>query len=365
MNSSSRPTAVVLHIPKTAGTSFRHAALDNYSAPEIFLHYPKSSGPGHSTLEHYWEADLARISGYRLLMGHFTIAAARYAPRSAVCVTLLRNPEDQLISHYRHVLRLGPRYRHQEHKPGLAQFLEEHRIPGLDNIQTRFLSGVPVRWGECNEGMLEAAIENLENRIAVAGITERFPESLSLIAHHLGWKNRSVRKLNQAPPKEREPGPGIVSELHEQFLHYDRRLYAHAAKLFDTRLRQLELLPPTTGVLARITAKLQRWMPAPTASGVSGACDFQEWQLSCEGRTLRGQRTPNASETGHERLRIEVFGKDRVLAETDAGADRFTLELPPGRAREARHLVTRHADQTVIAVQAIPNGDDSPRSETI
>ena len=58
---------------------------------------------------------------------------------------------------------------------------------------TRLLAGgeytFNVPFGSINEEHYEMAIKNLDNHFAVTGITERFNESILVLANELNWKS--------------------------------------------------------------------------------------------------------------------------------------------------------------------------------
>jgi len=156
--------------------------------------------------------------------------------QSATYLTVLRNPVDRAISDYYFSISspLHPDYRALK-KLTLNEFIQA--TPN-NNIQTKLLAGQITGYdflaGECTPEMLTAAVENLRNRFAFVGLTERFEESLALAKHLFGWKIRryvSFRVTRGRPLKDSIPL--ATRELIAEHNAFDVALYGHAVELFE------------------------------------------------------------------------------------------------------------------------------------
>jgi hypothetical protein len=111
-----------------------------------------------------------------------------------------------------------------------------------DNLQTRMLCGLPEPFGEVTDEMLERAKENVRDRLAVAGITERMDESLVLAKQRLGFRN--IFFLSGRVNTRRPRGSAVPQELRsaaERHNRYDIELYGFARELFDDAPERREL----------------------------------------------------------------------------------------------------------------------------
>lgn len=180
---------VFLHIPKAAGTTL-HTILEK--------HYPRSS---HYSIFEEPSRQLQELGArpqkdrerIRLLKGHFAYGAHQHLVGPSTYVTLLRNPVDRVISHYYYVKRTSRHYLYQKvtaENMDLAAYITSRLTEELDNGQVRLLCGVDrdIPWGACGREHLEQAKRHITEHFAVAGVLERFDESLALMGHKLDWQ---------------------------------------------------------------------------------------------------------------------------------------------------------------------------------
>lgn len=169
---------VFVHIPKTAGSSFRLAAERHFGAEALLFDYGAEAAQT-SPLVRRWmyerqdpEGFRRAVAGrpYRFLSGHFN--RSKYAGLAgARMVTWMRDPVDRLWSSYRHWCR------NHGFSGSFGEFIEE---PRRQNQQARVL-------GESLEGL------------SFVGLTERFASDLDRFNARFGtafW----VLRANEAPP---------------------------------------------------------------------------------------------------------------------------------------------------------------------
>lgn len=209
-----------VHVPKTAGTSFRHGAERAFGSEGIVYDYgPEASQTSALTQECVYGQypDVARLyrecreHGVSMLAGH--VPASKYAPFSGVAsmVTFVRDPLQRTASEYSHFQRL---HGYQ------GSFREFMSMPLMINRQASIFGGVDME------------------AIGVVGLTENYSESLELINARFGIDIQQ-REDNRGKPK--------VGELHkvspEDEKVFRRRnakdfsLYDRCRKMFETRLR--------------------------------------------------------------------------------------------------------------------------------
>ena len=155
------------HIPKTAGTSFKRAAIEFYGDERVIKNYGEksieTSQLTRSTL--LKNTNIAKFKRelieqkIQCYMGHVHFNSARHAFDCTQLVTFLRDPVEQVVSHFNHYKRW------HGYEGVIQQFIE---TLGFRNVQSRFLKGIP------------------RSILGLVGITERFSESLEIYNRQYG-----------------------------------------------------------------------------------------------------------------------------------------------------------------------------------
>lgn len=229
---------IFLHIPKAAGSTLH---------PVLERHYSKRSYQTISVpaqLEAFKQSPEAERRRIRLLKGHMPFGMHIYLEGSSRYITLLRHPAERVVSHYYYVKRRPGHYLHHHLANGmsLAEFASAGLSGEMDNGQVRLLSGhdQDIPCGQCTRDLLDTARHNIEQHFAVAGLTERFDESLVLMSIELGWNwtpyylNRNVTK-DKPVAKQIDP---IALKAIEQANPLDFELYDWASRRFQDQLAQ-------------------------------------------------------------------------------------------------------------------------------
>ena len=210
-----------VHIPKTAGTSFRLAVERHFSPEQVVYDYgPQSPVTSPGIQQHlYGEGDQdkaafyehCREHGIKLIAGHRP--ATRYLDGVAVpnIITFVREPLARVFSQYLHFKR------HQGFEGSFRDFFS---VPTRQNAQAHMLRGISPR------------------ALGFVGITEQYRQSLRMINRHYGWRLRHKRANRSG---FFEPGPDSVSQADRALFHElnsdDFLLYREACWLFDIRRR--------------------------------------------------------------------------------------------------------------------------------
>jgi hypothetical protein len=235
-------TVIFLHIPKAAGTTLRKILNRNYKRGETF--WVDASRVREST-EEFKNLPYYRRLKIKLLAGHIPFGLHEFLPQPVVYITMLRDPVDRIISHYYHVIRHPEHYLYhtvRDNNMGLKDYVTSGISTELDNGQTRQLAGgAKIGIGECSEDLLEQAESHLRDHIAIAGLTERFDETLILMRKALRWTFLPCyTKFNVS--QNRPPSgnvPQDVVDLIRRHNQLDCELYQYAKELFQQRIQEL------------------------------------------------------------------------------------------------------------------------------
>jgi hypothetical protein len=205
---------VHVHIPKTGGTSLRHA-MDRHFGQERSLYDYGTQAKLTSPLVIDWIyekqdpegfAKAVRADGYRVLSGHFPLGKYLGVLPDARFVTWMREPVARLWSAYRHYRR---------HHGYTKDFQHFYREPRFVNQQSRMLSAAP-------------------ERLTFIGVTERYGASLEALRDRLGIE-LAERRANKSPKTqegESPPTSGDVEAIHELNAD-DVALHAEALRRLD------------------------------------------------------------------------------------------------------------------------------------
>ena len=232
---------VFVHIPKTAGTSFRKGIEASFGLEAVAYDYgPESRLTSHHVLS-FLEGNiksarecckLLAAEGYEFIAGH--VPANRYS--SAVgwqnTLTFLRHPLHRSFSEYQH------KHRHGQ-SVGEFSFYSLKR----KNPQTRHLRGMPL------EGF------------GFFGLTERYRDSLELLEYMTGLRVQS-KKTNRAPlfsPTIRRLSKKEVESFYEANAS-DMKMYETACVVFDQRMSLMAQRKPIAhGAAEIVDSKLRGW----------------------------------------------------------------------------------------------------------
>lgn len=205
-----------VHIPKTAGTSFRKGAERYFTPERIVYDYGVNSDATSPLVKKFLYVDQPDLWQFKqalnnpaMIVGHVLIA--RFVSLWGVgnAITFLRDPLQRIASEYAHFVR------NMNYKGSFKEFYSDR---GMRNRQCRILSGV-----------------NLE-AIGFIGLTERYSESLEML------NDRFATRIPEREDNQGKPCLGDAYEFDEKdFVELrklnrrDIELYQYASALFDLR----------------------------------------------------------------------------------------------------------------------------------
>lgn len=216
------PTAPLffVHIPKTAGTSFRESAKKRWGERKVWSDYGNtrhSSDPVrlliHEQRDYFAFQNAMQAKRVRMLSGHAPVRYYRRIFPAANIITFLRDPIDRTISHY---------YTACSRQGFNGNFEAFCNIPEHQNVQSRYLEQMPVE------------------ALGFVGLTERYSEGLEIFNKSFAQK-LSVLSLNQYAGSQLSDGRAALTEEDiakaREINHEDLALYKTASDVFDTRCR--------------------------------------------------------------------------------------------------------------------------------
>jgi hypothetical protein len=227
-----------LHIPKTAGTSFRHLLRIHFRQRETYpsqrLIRQRGGYPLLKEAEAFFQepGQAARI---RLLLGHYPLLARDFLPERPHCMTFLRDPVERSISELYH------HYTKNEHEQGRSlEEIFQRRKRSMHNSQCRMLyQDRPELLRQTPFPMTEPAFQQVKANLQqceFVGIAERFSDSVSLLRRTFGWGWNLPLRLNQRAKSQLPPVSEALRKEIEQANAWDLELYEFASALFSKRL---------------------------------------------------------------------------------------------------------------------------------
>ncbi|WP_198655828.1 glycosyltransferase family 2 protein [Salinicola sp. CR57] len=213
-----RKPCFFVHIPKTAGTSFRLGAKAHLGEAKVWHDYGETQRETAPMVVRwaYERRDLWRLwqivsaQDVKLLGGHVKLEKYAHLAGMRHCFSFVRDPLQRLASEYHHFVR------HHGYQDSFSAFYRRH---DMINRQSRFLEAT----------RLEA--------LGFIGLTERYAESLAILNDLYGWQipgmaenlgHASVDHVYEIDPADESALRALNAE--------DFQLYRDCERLFESRL---------------------------------------------------------------------------------------------------------------------------------
>ena len=209
---------IFVHIPKTAGTSFRVAAEAWFGKRHLLYDYGGQARRTSSLFRRVesgsisWPQALEKIKRARFVTGHFPAQRYLSAFGPEHFCTFVRDPVERAVSQYfHHKQSLG-------YAEGIEAFIEDVRF---HDQQHRLLAGLPLE------------------RIGFVGVTDAYADSLAVFNASFGTSLQvEFRNQRESSADTEPPSPDLVSRIQELNAR-DLKLYRLAKELLEHRLMEL------------------------------------------------------------------------------------------------------------------------------
>jgi hypothetical protein len=254
---------IYLHLPKCGGTTLNRLIEWEYPPSRIYSVDPSFFRWSYYRLLRWPPRRLARLE---VIKGHMPFGIHRRLAGPAKYITVLREPVERVISEYYFALhyRLHPQHKRMQHLS-----LEDYAsTTPHHNLQCKLLAGLPgprdFLAGDCTEETLAVAKANLAAHFTLAGLTERFDETLALLKVLFGWKLNHYASFNVTRIRPRkEAVPAATQRLIAERNRFDVAIYEHVVPLFD---RALETHREAVDTALRDVSRARRLGPVQTAA---------------------------------------------------------------------------------------------------
>ncbi len=210
-----------LHMPKTAGTTFRHILYNHIDQAHILpsrkLLKGRLKGKYLSGSDLLNTFDMKNIhQQFHVICGHYGIQMKTQFSIEPKVITFIREPYQRTISHLIHIKNKNPKYSNHS----LSDIWAEKKEL-LYNFQSRRLGYNPITDNR-------NAFVQIFDSIYFVGLTEKFDQSLSQLNALSGWNLSSIKKKNISPATKNIPPAELTAEIHKNldldYLIYNRRL---------------------------------------------------------------------------------------------------------------------------------------------
>lgn len=350
-----------LHIPKTAGTTFRVLLENHFHMDEICPAYE------FFQIKPYTDEQL---SGFRLFRGHMGFNLVNYLPQKPQALVMLRDPMERAVSHFEYIKRDPGHPKHriiQEQSMGLKEYLLDPVLSAeVTNAQVRPLAHLASRsvlqkllnnsdsqddfaraWRHrdgmlpANDELLDVALQRLESMTFV-GLAEQLDHGMELAAWLLGaTPQQQQQSLNINHRRTRlEELPAETLDILRQVTALDARLYERGRELFE--------------------AQYQRMVDGD--GGSSPSFGFAA-QAGTDGLVLVDFTQPLHGRGWHQRELVPGKG---ILRWTGPGEySEVDVQLQPGQGYQMTiHLAAWVNEAVLRSLQLTINGQDLPFSLT-
>ncbi|MUO81841.1 hypothetical protein GOZ78_14095 [Agrobacterium vitis] len=224
LETTTQPLKIVLHMPKTGGTSLRLALEEHRQNLFLLPLY-------HRDFSQIKNLSSLSMDRFDVAYGHVRYGIHDQIARPVTYMTVLRNPYDFVISLY-----FFAKYVQRDHNMLVAENIVDavNTVKRLefDNFYTRTIAGVSPE-APVTEEDLQTAIENIDKHFSFIGLAERSRQSFQMFSKIFGLPLR-YREENVTPDLIERELMDFREVNHEirKCINLDLILYKYAIKKF-------------------------------------------------------------------------------------------------------------------------------------
>lgn len=243
-----KQTLLFLHIPKTAGITFRRVlekiigierSVEILCPVSTYTFRPANEDPEIS-VEEFRRHPMNVQNKIRLMEGHFRYGVHKFIGSSCQYVTFLRDPIDRFVSNYYYQIGKDWGVVHERVKKEFRDF-DDYMEHGIERGHfhpspvTRWLCDMDVVDDRTTpEDTFRMATENIKNDFLWVGICESFDESMLTLKKKMNWNHSPVYSKENKTRKR--PGQNEVSAKTFELI---RKEHSYDYLLFNNMQEQL------------------------------------------------------------------------------------------------------------------------------
>jgi hypothetical protein len=229
------PPLIFIHVPKAAGSTLNSVFMKNYKF--------RADSRGHDFFARYTPRELVNLAGAprseddrvrpAFFTGHVNLdnPIFRAMPVRFVAVTLLREPIERVVSHYRF---------NSTQPSAIQDTIRSERLSVIDYCR-KYGSAVSSQYRVfAPDGDVDVALRRLETEVSFFGLQSQFEPSVRALSRLLGLPTTSYKALNRTPAGAAGVTPEEVAELRS-LLTDDVVFYDAATEIYRARLTSLGL----------------------------------------------------------------------------------------------------------------------------
>lgn len=235
MKKKINPVLLFMHIPKTAGTSLRK--IIEHQVPKEKRHFI------YNVKDKFDFINFKNKNNLQFIFGHFNYADRidTYLNRDYKFVTFMRDPVEQVISHYYHFYN-SP----DSTNPNRANIIKPEHLVSLDkfinapianNLQIKYISGIlNNKLKIYPKKTLELAKYHIDHYFDFIGITEYYDDSIKYLCNRYGLDSE-IKMLNVGErPKAKDISNKLIEKIKKRN-QLDIKLYNYVLEKFSKKIK--------------------------------------------------------------------------------------------------------------------------------
>jgi hypothetical protein len=192
-----RSRYLMLHIPKTAGTSLRNFLVESYQESRICSIYNDDNDNIYIDYARFLSLSMAQRAHFKLFIGHLFSTVSQQLPFPHRLLTFLRDPMERVKSNVWHRLRSGPFIITPTGEIPIKDAVNEAKLDEFDNCQIRMIGGIiketTPRIGRYH---VQFAMQSIYERFDFVGRVEDMETDMAALARLLGISPRPLPREN-------------------------------------------------------------------------------------------------------------------------------------------------------------------------